>query len=54
MRYTPQSLQPSVPNSAVYPQVLCVPFLDSIAVNQVNMNCLPSQDMAGKDLPGKL
>ena len=60
MRYTPQSIPPTVQNTSVYPQApqtqqipcLCVPFLDSIAVNQVNMNCFPSQDITGKDLPG--
>lgn len=59
MRYTPQSVPPTVQNTSVYPHApqtqqipcLCVPFLDSIAVNQVNMNCFPSQDITGKDLP---
>lgn len=43
-------------NNAVVPQTyscVCVPHLESIAMQSVNVNCNPSQDMGGKDLPGK-
>jgi hypothetical protein len=41
-----------IPNSNQTYSCVCVPYLESIAVKDVNMNCLPSQDTTGKDLPG--
>ncbi|XP_060569274.1 uncharacterized protein LOC132727724 isoform X2 [Ruditapes philippinarum] len=40
-----------IPNSNQTYSCVCVPYLESIAVKDVNMNCLPSQDTTGKDLP---
>ncbi|XP_053398650.1 OTU domain-containing protein 4-like isoform X2 [Mercenaria mercenaria] len=40
-----------VPTSNQTYSCVCVPYLESIAVKDVNMHCLPSQDVAGKDLP---
>lgn len=48
--YVYNSLVPTGTSNQTY-SCICVPYLESIAVKDVNMSCLPSQDVAGKDLP---
>ncbi|KAL3880038.1 hypothetical protein ACJMK2_032310, partial [Sinanodonta woodiana] len=42
---------PSVPIPPPVYTYICVPHLETIQVNQVNLNSQPSQDAMGKDLP---
>ena len=58
MSYPQNSVpNPYMYNNAVVPQTyscVCVPHLDSIAMQTVNVYCNPSQDTGGKDLPGNV
>lgn len=49
--YVYNCLVPTGTSNQTY-SCVCVPYLESIAMKDVNMNSLPSQDVEGKDLPG--